>query len=397
MRRIFRFVGFFALSLVLSLGCSQGGGEGGGGGTAGTGGSGGMAGSGGTGGMPECRITDDCDDNDACTDDACNQGTCSYFAVDCDDRNDCTTEACDAADGCTTPTPVADGTPCAGGTCQSGACELTGSVLPCTEQGIRNAIAAGGGPYSFDCAGPQRVVTQAEILIDNDVILDGEANLTVDGDEDHRVFVVAEGITAELRGFTVTKGSVGTKGGVGGEGGGIYNSGGTLTLTNSTVSGNTAEFGGGGIYNYSSGTLTVTNSTVSGNTVFDSGGGIWNETGGTLTVTNTLVDDVCGGVTTVSGGHNIESPGDTCGFDQPTDQVNVSTEDLNLGPLADNGGPTMTHALLTEPAPSVAIDWILAENCVDADGQPLTTDQRGEPRPETGGTMCDIGAFEVQP
>jgi hypothetical protein len=99
----------------------------------------------------------------------------------------------------------------------------------------------------------------------------------------------------------------------------------------------------------------------------------------------------------VSGGHNIESPGDTCGFDQPTDQVNVSTEDLNLGPLADNGGPTMTHALLTEPAPSVAIDWILAENCVDADGQPLTTDQRGEPRPETGGTMCDIGAFEVQP
>ena len=44
-------------------------------------------------------------------------------------------------------------------------------------------------------------------------------------------------------------------------------------------------------------------------------------------------------------------------------------------------------------AGSVAIDVIPAEDCVDADGAPLTTDQRGEPRPETGGTMCDVGAF----
>ena len=56
-----------------------------------------------------------------------------------------------------------------------------------------------------------------------------------------------------------------------------------------------------------------------------------------------------------SNGYNIESPGDTCGFDQATDQVNVTTEDLSLGPLADNGGPTETHALLPG---SVAIDWI---------------------------------------
>jgi hypothetical protein len=54
----------------------------------------------------------------------------------------------------------------------------------------------------------------------------------------------------------------------------------------------------------------------------------------------------------------------------------------------------MTHAL---GAGSVAIDQIPEADCVDADGQPLTTDQRDEPRPETGGTMCDVGAFEVQP
>ena len=67
---------------------------------------------------------------------------------------------------------------------------------------------------------------------------------------------------------------------------------------------------------------------------------------------------------------------------------------LNLGPLGDNGGPTMTHALLPG---SVAIDVIPETECLDADGEPLTTDQRGEPRPETGGTMCDVGSFEVQP
>ena len=99
-----------------------------------------------------------------------------------------------------------------------------------------------------------------------------------------------------------------------------------------------------------------------------------------------------GGELTASGGNNIESPGNTCGFDQATDQVNVKAEQLNLGPLQDNGGPTQTHAL---GAGSVAIDPIPEAECVDADGEPLTTDQRGEPRP--GGTMCDVGAFEVQP
>jgi hypothetical protein len=132
---------------------------------------------------------------------------------------------------------------------------------------------------------------------------------------------------------------------------------------------------------------------VSGN-VAEVGGGIYNF--GELTLTNTLVDNYygCGGGTALSGGGNIESPGDTCGFDQTGDQVNVTAGQLNLGPLADNGGPTMTHALLPG---SVAIDVIPEADCVDADGAPLTMDQRGEPRPEPGGTMCDVGAFEVRP
>ncbi len=371
--------------------------------------------------------------------------------------------------------------------------------FPCTEQGIRDAIAEGGGPHTFACDGPTTVVTEAEIVIDNDVILDGEGNLTVDGDEGHRMFWVRKDVVAELRGFMVTGGTSGfqedagginnngtltltdstvsgntargsyaygggvtnyegtltlvnstVSGNTAGDGGGIWNrgtltlvnstvsgntattgpraqggggiwhssrdltlinstvsgntadygggirNGGTLTLIiNSTVSGNTATFGGGGIDNGGSVTLTLINSTVSGNSAAV-GGGIQNLLG-TVTLANTLVDDDCQvseGPSIVSLGHNIQSPDDTCGFDQASDQVNVTAEQLNLGPLQDNGGPTMTHALLSG---SVAIDQIRAEDCVDAEGQPLTTDQRGEPRPETGGATCDVGAFEVQP
>jgi hypothetical protein len=115
----------------------------------------------------------------------------------------------------------------------------------------------------------------------------------------------------------------------------------------------------------------------------------------TMTIKNTLVRDDCfTNAAIASEGYNVESPGDTCGFDRPTDEVNVSEDALKMGPLRDNGGPTETHALGES---SIAIDLIPEEECVYPNGQPLTTDQRGEPRPEAGGTMCDVGAFERQP
>ncbi len=322
-----------------------------------------------------------------------------------------------------------------------------GDVFPCTEAGIRAASAAGGGPYTFACDGPQTVVIQETIEIDNDVILDGEGNLTVDGDDAHTVFWVRPESTVELRGFTVT-GSARSKsakqaipgpgisgitnggtltltdstvsGNSGEDAGGISNTG-TLALTNSTVSGNTATGyllgGAGGIWNfgtlkltnstvsrntgpnvggiYNFGALTLANSTVSGNMTSDpetaEARGIANREEGTeatLTVANSIIDDDCAvdtGLTT-SNGYNIESPGDTCGFDQDSDKAGVTPEELNLGGLADNGGLTDTHAL---GADSDAIDRIPAVDCG------VTTDQRGEPRPVGDG--CDIGAFEVQP
>jgi hypothetical protein len=337
----------------------------------------------------------------------------------CDDGNACTADTCDAVEQVCTH----DWIP--GGQCS----------FPCTEQGIRDAILVGGGPHTFECRRSTTVVTTDTIFVDNDVILDGEGNLTVDAANAVTAFRVDEGVTAELHGFVVKNGqgynSCGSRFCIW-EGGGFLNDGtltlinsvvadnelvgilnldyatltlmnttvsgtmvaetlnqamgiinlGTMTLTNSTVSENVD----GGIVNEQVGTMTLTNSTVSGNGL----SGIYN--GGTMTLTNSLVDGDCGGVGFLaSNGYNIESPGNTCGFDQPTDQAEVPATALNLGPLQDNGGPTETHALLPS---SVAIDWIPEVDCVDADGAPLTTDQRGVARPQ--GVACDVGAFELE-
>ena len=91
------------------------------------------------------------------------------------------------------------------------------------------------------------------------------------------------------------------------------------------------------------------------------------------------------GAVAPSGGGNVGSPGDRCLFNDPTDQVNVSALDLGLDVLADNGGGTDTHMLLSG---SAAIDAAVFANC------PME-DQRGFPRPEPGGTACDAGAVEV--
>jgi hypothetical protein len=461
------------------------------------------------------------------------------------------------------------------------------NVCPCNEGGIRGAIEQGAGRYTFDCDGPTTVVTRDEIVIDRDVTLDGEGNLTVDGNQSHRVFSVSAGVTAALTGLTVTNGRetdehgggirnegtltltnstvsessaghgndcrtddaalpcfegggiwsegtltlIGSRissnsahfgGGVANRegslsvtdsavlmnsaegcqaaavlcsgGGGVWNSGlltmqsSTIsenradwgggiynrgvrdpTITDSTISGNSAGFDGGGLLNFETlalnqstvadnvagqsgggianeaGTLEVAHSTLSGNTAASAGGGLFNPAGaaadllnttvsanvagtgggvytagrlllvsstiarneaptataiydpgtpdtGPRSIASTLIQGDCAGTPFDSDGYNIESPGNTCGFNQVTDRP--SEGELNLGPLADNGGPTDTHALLEN---SAAIDRIPQDDCLDGAGEPLRADQRGEPRPAGVSSTCDVGAFEVQP
>jgi hypothetical protein len=118
---------------------------------------------------------------------------------------------------------------------------------------------------------------------------------------------IASSAIASNQGTGGLSGLYGFPGPGAGQGAGLYN-GGTLTVTGSTLSGNTAGDGGGGIYN--GGTLMVTGSTLSGNTASNPGGGIYN--GGTLTVsTSTLSGNTAGdgggifdgtGSLTVTGG-----------------------------------------------------------------------------------------------
>jgi alpha-tubulin suppressor-like RCC1 family protein len=190
-----------------------------------------------------------------------------------------------------------------------------------------------------------------------------------------------------------------------GIGAGIFNFG-TVNIVNSTLSGNTANGptggGPGGIFN--AGSLTVTNSTISGNTTSGVGGGI-QSSGGTTKLRNTLVagntaalgSDVFGPL--ISLGHNLI--GNTSGATvtaQSGDKFDAAAAPLNLGPLADNGGPTPTHALLPG---SVAINagnnCVLTANGCAANDPPtaLATDQRGTNFPRQVGGQVDIGAFEA--
>ena len=116
----------------------------------------------------------------------------------------------------------------------------------------------------------------AELVITDHLTMTGGGASTtiIDGNRsvrpNSRVLVAGSGITVNISGVTIRNG------GTGGGGGGIFNAG-TVTLTNSTVSGNNAGENGGGIYN-GDGTVTLTNSTVSGNNAGEDGGGISNPT-----------------------------------------------------------------------------------------------------------------------
>jgi hypothetical protein len=164
-------------------------------------------------------------------------------------------------------------------------------------------------------------------------------------------------------------------------GGGIYN-GGTMTLTNSTLTNNSAGHIGGGIYNVG-GTATLTNVTMSANSAAIGGGIENNGSDGThLFLTNVIVAGGSSGVNCALG-----KPPDVSLFNLSTDSLcNFGSGRDNvlvmLGPLTENGGFTPTQMPL---AGSPAIDGGTGTGCP-------TKDQRGFPRPV--GVACDVGAVE---
>lgn len=294
---------------------------------------------------------------------------------------------------------------------------------------LREAITVGPNPgndmISFGPAlstGTIRLTGgQLEITGDLTITGPGSGRLRISGENASTVFRFRSG-TSFIIGLTIS-GGLST-----GDGGGVRNDG-TLTITNSTISGNTAQKGGG-IAN--SGTMTITGSTISGNTAAN-GGGIYNSEG--LTIINSTISGNSSGsavenaksgdaaiynstiagnvdgygirnegsaklVSTIVSGHIdgdisgslagdsinnlVQSVGSYDGGLNDNVNGNIVGFDPLLGGLASNGGPTQTMALLSG---SPAINKGINQGGV-------TTDQRGAGFARPRGTAVDIGAFE---
>ncbi|MFO8175927.1 MAG: choice-of-anchor Q domain-containing protein [Longimicrobiales bacterium] len=179
-------------------------------------------------------------------------------------------------------------------------------------------------------------------------------------------------------------------------GGGLYSTG-TTTLANTTIHGNEASHGGGvAIWD---GSFALSFSTVASNSAGSAGGGLYNLSG-SVTLTGTII----GSGNTASDGHPdldgtsgglsasytlIKTEADAALFGI-SDGVNgnVVGSDPVLGMFTDNGGSTLTRALL-EGSPAMDHIPFGTSGC----GTAVTTDQRGVARPQGG--ACDIGAYEA--
>ncbi len=288
-------------------------------------------------------------------------------------------------------------------------------------------------------------LTEGQLSITNDLTITGPGAdvLAVErqSSAEFRIFGVGASAGVTISGLAVRGGRINSGGGAGlrnlgtlrllemeisgnihgsgvGAGGGISNRG-SLTLERSIVADNGA-IGSGGILN--TGTMFVTNSTFSGNsagavaagigndgdlvishtTIFDNaatsaGGGIHNYLSGSLTLRNSVVAGNRAG----TGANDISNVGEILEtaynlIESPTghsivatgDNGNLIGEDPLLGSLAENGGPTRTHALL-EDSPAIDAIPFGVLGC----GTEALADQRGVSRPQGGG--CDIGAFEL--
>jgi len=273
------------------------------------------------------------------------------------------------------------------------------------------------------------------LLFDRSAILSGgwdstfsvqAGTSTIDGQGAHRGVTVYRGVTVKLERFTIRNGTTGiynsgtltvtgstisgnTETGVvnesgqlvmndssvvdngsGGMGGGISNNA-TLILNNSTVSHNSTTSVGGGISTINA-NVSLNNTTVYGNTASE-GGGLYIGTWGTVVVRNSILarntastgPDCLGSFQ--SSGYNLISDNEGCSFASGTGDL-VKFDPL-IGPLIGVPGAPPYHPLLPS---SPAIDGGNPSGCTGSTG-PLIKDQRGAPR----AGRCDMGAYEYTP
>ncbi len=227
----------------------------------------------------------------------------------------------------------------------------TATISRLTAQNGETGLLGGGGLW----VGPSNTLTLQDAIVRDNTTTGSGGGVIVLG-------------TAIMDRVAIVNNSANTGGGLAIQGGA------TTTVLNTTVSGNSAVGNGGAIFNR--GTTTLTNSTIASNAGND---GINLAGSGSISLKNTILVNHVGGnsnVALTSLGNNIDSDG-TALLGDPSDQNNV---DPLLSVLANNGGATLTHALL---AGSPAI------NAGNSIGAPAV-DQRSTTRDAN----VDIGSYE---
>ena len=300
-----------------------------------------------------------------------------------------------------------------------------------------DAFESGG---TITLAGTHLVLT-SDVTIDGDVDGDGTADVTLDGNDQSRIFWQNDS-TAIINGLDLVNGNPPGTSGPDNAGGAVYVSNGTFdfrngtvsdnfaeygggifsfgtvilsnatisnnvsnstsfsaggltsigeaTLTNVTISGNTSNAAGGGMYSY--GPSTLTNVTITGNSA-TTGGGIHNYDG-TLTLTDSIVIGNTGGDINTEVGATTNTVNSIVSGFSPAEIFAAVDLVTGGGLLADNGGGLETVALLDDPT-NPAIDQATAgASTTDARGIEAFDDANFV---NTNGSARDLGAFELAP
>ncbi|HEX6641546.1 MAG TPA: Calx-beta domain-containing protein, partial [Thermoanaerobaculia bacterium] len=265
------------------------------------------------------------------------------------------------------------------------------------------AASDGGGIYLYNATGP--VLIENSVITGNSALSDGggiyfydpTGGVTIRDTEisnNHAAFGGGVFLYRSDGEFVIERSTISGNDALFGGGFFFYTPNDAILIENSTISGNDATSGsGGGIYFYALyNGMTINFTTITGNTAAGDGGGIYVQNG-TAVVTNSIVAQNTspqpteydfGSGETGSFDISFSAFGDS-GPHMNLIAGNLPATDPQLGPLADNGGPTLTHRpALTSPVLNAADPSVVP---------PPSTDQRGEPRFYP--TRADMGSVEL--
>jgi hypothetical protein len=291
--------------------------------------------------------------------------------------------------------------------------DISGNRASVTEAAGTIGRDGGGGLYMVD--GSNDLIVEDSTVSQNTLTI--PTTSVANGLDDGGGGIYQQGVSILARDSTFSGNDADLRGDPAADGGGaVIDSGGGSAYTNSTFSGNSVQLteavieqGGGAIYYSDTGISALANDTFAGNSVTSTapipgsmGANLYDE-GTTILAADSILSagsSPAGNCaqnsgdpgTVISNGYNIyDDTANTCALHGTGDQLATS---LNLGALANNGGPADTIALKSG---SPAINAGNPGGCTDAFGHALTSDERNVARPQPAVGRCDVGAYELAP